>query len=336
MKHLYYNISMQIIIADQVEFTVCKSFSIDRSVQNLTGTAKIELPREFRNALSGTGESISLDGRSILDFIRRGDSVVIRFGYDGDDEIEFEGYVKTIGADVPLVLECEDEMYQLKKASRISKTIKSGKLADILKAVIPSKYTIQCDADYQIGTWVIKDATPYEVLDDLRKQAGIRAFFKSPTVLKVGMVVDFKPNQIHEFNFSRNVRRGSNLKFENKEDHPKEIIVSSKQPNGKELSYTVGEKGGDSTKVSLFPGLTQQQLKTWGDKLYASQSFTGFRGSLDSWCYPRTMPGDTVVVSRPFYEDGHQDGRYFVESVIITFNESNGIKRSNKLTYKLS
>jgi hypothetical protein len=334
MNYLYYNICLRITIAENVVFNVCKSIHIEDSTQVLTNTAKVELPREFRNASNEAGKTVDISGRSILDFIKRGDAIKIEFGYDDDLQTEFQGYLTKIGADVPLVLECEDEMYQLKKAPRITKSVKSGNLKDVLKAVVPSKYGIVCDGEYTIGKWLIDNATPYEVLEELRTKLGLRSYFSSPDTLHVGMTVDFAPQEVYDFNFSQNVRRGSDLKFERKEDRPLEVTAKSKQKNGEELTYTTGEKGGDTFTLGL-PQLTMAQLKIWAKRTHSSRSFTGFEGTLNGWCYPRTRAGNAVNIYRPYYPDKHQDGRYFIESVTIDINASDGIKRAAKLGYKL-
>lgn len=345
MNYLYKNISLRITIADKLQFTVCKSIHIESSVQVLANNAKVELPRGFRNAVDEVGKSINISGKSILDFMKRGDAIKIELGYDGNLETEFEGYITRIGAEMPLLLECEDEMFQLKKAPRVTKFIKSGKLIDILKAVVPTNYTIECNGDYSISKWLIDNATPYEVLEELREKLGIRAYFKNPTTLCVGMIAskpkkdkekkeadeEIKP---HEFNFSENVRRGSSLKFERKEDHILEVIVESEQENGQKLKYVAGIKGGNTIKKSM-PGLTMSEMIEWAEWSFNSNYFDGFRGNFESWCEPRTKPGDAAQIYRPFYKDRHQDGRYFIESVTIDVNASDGIKRTNVLSYKL-
>lgn len=335
MNYLYHNINLRITIADNLQFTVCQSIHIESSVQVLTNNAKLELPREFRNAVDEVGKSINIAGKSILDFMNRGDVIKIEIGYDGDLQTEFEGYITNIGAETPLILECEDEMFQLKKAARVTKFIKSGKLIDILKAVLPTKYIIECNADYNIGQWLIEDATPYNVLEELRDKAGIRAFFKSPNTLAVGMIVDFKAETVHTFNFSENVRRGSNLKFEQKESKPVFLTVESKQADGSVLKITVGDKGGDEKTIKLWPNMSKSELEVWADKQQKSVSYNGFEGSLNSWCYPGTKPGHAAQLYRPYYKDRHQDGRYFIESVTIDVNGSDGIKRTNTLSYRL-
>jgi len=335
MNYLYHDISLRITIADNLQFTVCQSIHIESSVQVLSNTAKLELPREFRNAVDLVGKSVNIAGKSILDYMWRGAAIKIELGYDGDLQTEFEGYITKIGAEMPLLLECEDEMFQLKKARRTTKFIKSGKLIDILKAVVPSNYTIECNADYSIGKWLIEDATPYNVLEELRDKAGIRAYFKNPTTLCVGMIVDFKAEKVHKFNFSENVRRGSNLKFEQKDSKPIFLTVESKQANGTVLKVSKGEKGGDEKTIKLWPNMTKTELEVWANKQQTSVSYDGFDGSLDSWCYPRTKPGEAAQLYRPYYKDRHQDGRYFIEAVTIDVNGTDGIKRTNTLSYKL-
>ncbi len=335
MNYLYHNINLRITIADDLQFTVCQAIKIESSVQVLANTAKVELPRMFRNAVDELGKSIDLSGKSILDFMKRGDSIRIEFGYDGDLQTEFEGYITRVGAEFPLVLECEDEMFKLRTAPKVRKFIKTGKLIDVLRAALPAHYAIECNAEYTIGKWLLQDATPYNVLEELRETAGIRAYFKNPTTLCVGMIVDFKAETIHNFNFSENVRRGSNLIFAQKDTKPVFLTVQSKQGDGKMLSVTTGEKGGDEKKIKLWPNMTIAELKVWADKQEKSVSYNGFEGTLDSWCYPRTKPGDSAQLYRPYFKDRHQDGRYFIESVTIDVNGGDGIKRSNVLTYKL-
>lgn len=335
MNYLYHNIDLKISIGKQVRFNVCESIQIKKSVETLTNTATIVLPREFRNAVSPSGKNIELAGKSILDFITKGDPIKIAFGYDQDLEVEFIGYVTNIGAEAPLQIECEDEMYKLKKADKVTKTISSGKLEDILKAVIPEQYEIICNESYHIGKWIIQKATPYEVLAELQDKVGLRFYFMDAKTLHVGMMTDFKPDAVHEFNFSKNVRRGSDLKFEINEDKSKYVTIESVQKNGEKLSYSVGDPKGENITKMYFPNLTKDQLKTWAESKYRDEMRNGLKGTLDSWCLPRTNPGDSAQITRPIYNDKHQDGTYFIKAVTIDINKDVGIKRANELSHKL-
>ncbi|MDT8346655.1 MAG: hypothetical protein RQ756_02540 [Flavobacteriaceae bacterium] len=333
MNYLYHNIALRIVIADNLSFDVCETIAIEQSVQVLTNTAKITLPRELRNALDSSGKRVDISGKSILNFMQRGDRVLIFLGYDGDLAKEFSGYITKIGAETPLVIECQDEMYQLKKMPRISLSLQNADLETTLKEILPS-YDIVLSENYKIGTWVIDNATPFEVLEQLKNKLGIRAFFDQSKRLMVGMMIDFSPSNAVVYNFSENLREGTNLSFETREDKPLEVVAKSKQTNGEELVYTTGEKGGDTLNIRL-PEISIEDLKKWAEKTHQSRSFTGFTGSLEAWGYPRTQAGDKLQIVRPFYKDKHQDGEYFAESVSINVSETTGFKRTIKISHKL-
>ncbi|TGN26750.1 hypothetical protein [Empedobacter tilapiae] len=355
-NHLYHNINIKILIVgndDQgLHFSRCTSVQIEKSVQNLTSTAKIELPREFRNVLKESdnqlNKTISIEGKSILDFIRKGDRVEIRFGYDGEYNLEFVGYITKISADTPLIIECEDEMYQLKKAKRYSGYFKSGNLKEILQAVLPEnfqkRHDLEYDADYNVGKWKIENATPYEVLQQLKEKTFIRSWFSRAEgseytkQLNIGMTADFFTRDLktHKLNFSQNIRRGSDIKFINdKNDTKLFLTVKSKQNNGKILEGTAGEKGEIEESVEMPPNIDKATLQDMAKKLHKGRVTNRLEGSINTWCYPIVEPGDAVDIVRPFYPDKHQDGRYFVEGVTINVNASDGIKRNVKISYIL-
>lgn len=334
MHHLYHDIGVRVRIADRLEFTVCKSIEIDRSIKDLTATATLELPRELRNASDAHGKSVSIEGKSIKDFIRRGDFISIAFGYDGNTETEFEGYITSISAGVPLKLECEDEMFQLKQTERITKHITSGDVQEIIEAVLPDKYRLKMKETYNVGPWLIENATAYEVLDDLRKNVGLSIHFLDVKTLKAGLPIDFETNNDVPFNFSENIRAGLSLVFKSKEDRKLEVTVNSKQSNGQTNTFSYGEKGGD-TETITFPGLSQKECEEWAKRQHGKKSFEGFEGTFDSWCMPRTKPGDVAKIVRPFYGDRHQDGKYLIEAVSVLVSGEVGIRRKNEISYKL-
>lgn len=355
-NYLFHNINVRISIERDEKlllfFSRCTSIQIEKSVQNLTSTAKIELPREFRNALDESDKqknrTINMERRSILDFIRKGDGIKIRFGYDGEYNLEFVGYITKISADTPLIIECEDEMYQLKKAKRYSGYFKSGNLKEILEAVLPEnfqkRYFLEYDANYNVGKWKIENSTPYEVLQQLKEKTFIRSWFSRAEGdeyakrLNIGMTADFFTRDLktHKLNFSQNIRRGSDIKFINdKNDTKLFLTVKSKQNNGKILEGTAGEKGETEESVEMPPNIDKATLQDMAKKIHKGRVTNRLEGSINTWCYPIVQPGDAVDIVRPFYPDKHQDGRYFVEGVTINVNASDGIKRNVKISYIL-
>jgi hypothetical protein len=89
-------------------FDFLNEVEIDLSHNDLTGTAKITIPRKLRF----DGKDIAFGINSIF---KRGDKVKIELGYYPNKRTVFEGYIAKISINSPIVLECEDDMFILKK-----------------------------------------------------------------------------------------------------------------------------------------------------------------------------------------------------------------------------
>lgn len=332
MPWLYFNISIRITIANQLEFYTAHSIKIESSIEKLSDTAEIELPREFKNALRKS-ESVSLEQKRLLDYIKPGDQIKVEFGYDDDLRTEFEGYITEVGAEIPTVLKCEDEMYKLKKGKLINKTFPAIKLKQLLQTIAPG-YEVDAP-DMNLGKMTIEQATPYRVLERLKSDYGIRTFFKDGKLV-AGMTVDIRPAEIHQFNFERNIRKSSDLVYRTKESRQLYIKAESMQKGGKKkVTYNFGTPGESEISLHAPINLSQAELKTWCEKYWASKVFDGFEGSIDGWCDPKTTIGSTAEITDPNYPDGHRNGQYFIEGVTVEVNATAGIKRQNKLSFKI-
>ncbi|MFC2561370.1 MAG: hypothetical protein ACFNWV_08035, partial [Porphyromonas pasteri] len=96
------------------KITACE---IERSTDDLTDTCKLTLPKRM---LWDSKEGAPL---------RRGDKVRISLGYDDDLQLAFVGYIREVGFKTPVVIECEDEMYQLKKQATVKKAYRNASLS---------------------------------------------------------------------------------------------------------------------------------------------------------------------------------------------------------------
>ena len=329
----YYNIDLRITVAERLQFKVVKSISIDSSIEKLTDTARVELPREFKNAVRDD-HPFSLERKNLLEHLKVGDPIVIEAGYDGELFTEFSGYISDIGAEIPLIIECEDEMYKLRKKPLINHTFKSATLREVLKFIAP-EYEIDA-LDMVVGKYMIERASPYKVIEDLKEKYGVRCFFKGKK-LYAGLTVDFRPQTVHEFTFGRNIRESTDLKYRVKETRKRFIKAVSMQKGSaeKKVTYDFGDVGESEISLHAPLNLNQQQLKEWAEKYYNSMVFDGYEGSIDGWFWPRTEVGDSAKIKDPNYPTGYRDGQYFIDGVTTTINESEGIKRQNKITYKI-
>ncbi|AQY22974.1 hypothetical protein [Riemerella anatipestifer] len=333
MRCLYFNINLRIGISDKIQFTKSESITIKSSVETFTDTATIKLPREFKQATK-KGESFSIAGKRLLDIIQVGDAIKIEAGYNGNYSLEFEGYITKIGAEVPIILDCEDEMWKMKKTKPIKRLYSSVGLKKLLQDLAPG-YEVKVIDDIPLGKFAINNSTPYKVFEYLKQNYGIRCFFKGK-VLHAGMPINLKPENKHIFNLNRNVRKGGDLVYETKEGRKCWVKAISKQKGtSKQVIYEFGEQGENEITLHGPVGLNKEALKKWAESYYNSMIYDGYSGSFDSWGDPQTKAGDSAEIIDPNYPDKHRDGIFYISEVVIDINANDGFKRKNTITFKI-
>lgn len=333
MNDLYLNINVRVTIGGKVQFRQVKSVETTQSIEALADTAKIELPREFRTAKMKQA-NVSLEGKNILDYIKVGDAVVIEAGYNDDFHAEFEGYITEVGADIPLLLVCEDEMYQLKNKPLINHTFASVDLKTLLDFICP-EYEKEV-LDIPLGKMMIERSTPFKVIEELKKQYGIHCVFNGKK-MRAGFKTDVKADVIHSFVFNKNFRKSNDLKYKTKQDRKTLLKAQSSQSGtSQKVTYEYGEQGGGERTLHAPMNLSLSELKEFTEKIHHSSVFDGYEGTIEGFGYPRTKAGDTVQLTDPNYTDGHRNGLYLLEGVTILINENEGFKRKNNLSLKLA
>jgi len=331
MNYLYYNMACD-VTAGKASFQNVNSITIEESIKKLSDTATIVLPREFSRMVIGGSDQKYFKGQNITNYIKTGDPVIINLGYDDDLENEFTGYISKIGADVPLEIECEDEMYWLRQ-SNFTETLENVKLLELLRLIAPG-YDYDVIDNIQLGKFTIGNASGYKVLETLRKDYGLHSRFKGKTLV-VGFLIDFTPQTVHYFVMNKNVRaKSSDLKFVKKEDFKVLLKAISINRNGKRLTANYGDQGG-SQRTLHFTEKTQRELENLVEKNHKSLSFDGYEGKLPSWGLPRTKAGDGAQIIDPNYENSERDGKYLIESVTKKFNKTDGFLRENTLGMKI-
>lgn len=331
MNFLYYNMTCHVTIGN-VQFDRVNSIHIEKSIKQPTDTAKIIIPREY-NSVIVNGNVDSFARKNITEYIKVGDAVTISLGYDGNNEEEFTGVVSSIGADVPLEIECENDMWHLKRTS-FTKVFTNLKLLDLLRYIAPG-YQYNVIDNVNLGKFTISTASAYKVLEDLRTNYGLHSYFKNK-VLTVGFMIDVKPITPHLININRNVRanEANELKFVKKQDLNILLRGISINRKGKRLKYDFGDKNG-AIRTLHYTDKTIDELKNLTEKTYKSLSFDGYRGKIPTWGLPRTKPGDGFDITDPNYVNSERAGKYLIEAVTIDFNANDGFKRENTLGMKL-
>ena len=327
MNFLYFNMVCQVAIGN-VLFNQVNSIQINQSIKELADTARLIVPRAFTAKVAG--KPASLAKKNISEYIKAGDPVTIKLGYNGSLHEEFKGYVTRLGADAPLEIECTDEMARLKKTHFI-KAFQKASLSDLLSLIAPG-YKHKVIDDISLGKFTINNQSAYQVLEDLRKNYGLHSYF-TDKVLHVGLPVSIKPLATHHYVINQNVRAKSNdLKFVKKKDVKLLLKAISINRTGKRIFSEFGDKGG-TQRTLHFTDKTETELKRLAEKNYQSLSFDGYQGTLPCWGMPRSRAGEAVQITDPKHSE--RNGKYLIEGVTIKFDGSNGFLRENKLGLKL-
>lgn len=316
---------------------------IEQSVDAVSNTAKVTIPRNFRRK----------DGKGILECIHVGDKATVRLGYNEKIETEFSGYVSAIGDGTPLVVELEDEIFQLKK-TKVANRLFTGEqtIQDVLRHVLPA-YTVDDNICVTLSSgYLLKDKTAYEVLKEIREQYGFCIRIDSETTTaKCYWPYDFKGFATHTYVFgtkdctkleqlrdrslSPNIAK-NNLKFVRKSDLKLQITAKAMDRSGKKMSVTIGSTDSDASKRTLNFGCevqTESELKERAEQRLNLLSYDGYTGKITGFGLPRTKAGDVLKLVDA--DNLEREGSYLIRSVKITYSLSGGFRRENELSYKI-
>lgn len=317
----YLNMSSRVTLGSIVLNNI-SNYEINENVLQMSNVASITIPRNYTR----------LADKPVLELIKVGDKVKIESCYNGLIGLEFSGYIREIESDFPLIIHCEDETYVLRQTSFI-KSYKSATLKQILSDIIPAGITWDAPKTH-IGKYMIDKASAHDVLNDLIKRYGLYARLHNGH-LKVGLAYDFADtSRNHIYTIGINVKKNE-LKYKRKEDFKIRFKATATSPDGKKVSVTVGSHDIDASERTLnFAGpMTEEQLKEKARAIMAKLVYDGYSGTITGFGMPRTRAGDALEIRDKW--EPERSGKYLVEKVDILYNESEGYKRVNTLSYKI-
>jgi hypothetical protein len=323
----FLNMNAQVTLGN-VRLKNVSQFEISENILEMSNTAKITIPRNYEK----------LAGKPILEQFKVGDPVTIEAGYDNVLKQEFSGYISEIESDIPLIVHCED-MYRLRQNNLVKSYPGTTSLKKILTDIIPLNSgvdNIVCD-EVHIGKYQIDNASTFAVLQDLMKNYGLYSRLNNG-ILKVGLAYDFgEGTQTHEYVIGKNVKKNE-LKYKRKEDVKVRFKAVANNPNGKKTTVIVGAKEKDASERTLnFAGpMTEKELRQAAEAAMAKVVYDGYTGSITGFGSPQTHAGDALLVIDQLEPDRrYRDGKYLIEKVDISYNESSGFSRQNTLSYKI-
>ncbi|MTK53295.1 hypothetical protein [Paludibacter sp.] len=322
---LYLNMTSQVRLGNVLLDNI-SGFEVNENILEMSNTAKITIPKNYGK----------LAGKTILEQFKVGDKVTIDAGYNGELGRDFTGYVREIGTDLPLVIECDDETYPLRQTNYI-KSYKNATLKQVLTDIIPPSITFECPA-VTLGKLQIDNASAFVVLQDLIQKYGLYSRLHDGH-LRVGLAYDFG-GASKQYNYylndpeHGNVKK-NNLKYKRKEDYKIRFKAIAISPNGKKTTVTVGSKETDANERTLnFAGpMTEVQLRERALAVMSKTVFDGYTGDITGFGRPAVHAGDSLVIHNA--DNSEMAGNYLIEKVDITYNDSDGYSRKSTLGYKI-
>lgn len=322
---LYRNMISRVTLG-RVLLNNISNFEINENILEISNTAKITIPRHYKQ----------LNGKSVLDMFRVGDKVKIEGGYyygsDTDMGIEFVGYIQEIESDYPLIIHCEDESYILRQSNH-NLSYRNATLKQVLSDIIPKNISVECP-DVNLGKFMIENSSAYAVLQDLIKNYGLYSRLKADK-LQVGLAYEFgDKTEEHTYTIGKDVKKNE-LKYKRERDFKIRFKAIANNPDGTKTTVEIGSKDGDVSERTLnFVGpMSEEELKKIAEGVAKKVIYDGYTGSISGFGTPRTHAGDALIIKDQF--EPEREGKYMIEKVDITYNESSGYSRQNTLSFKL-
>lgn len=309
------------IVIGTLKFTAATEITIKKSWRTFTDTATIRLPKAiYYYDVNGILKPVGHLGN----FIKVGDKVEIRLGYNRQLFTEFTGYVaRSPRINIPYELICEDEMWQLKR-KETNVSIENATVQQIIQAVAPG-YELDC-IDEVYGDFSMKQTTAVKVFNELQEKAGIYTFFRDGRLVCGKIYSDEKVSKAQPvFEYGENII-DHNLQYIFPDEAKVKIYAKSINKNGQVTTYETGEEGGDIEHWTDRDGLTKEELKERTDNRFKNlKTRGGYKGTITSFGWSRVEHGQVVQVRDKKYEE--RNTKNFVDEVEITMSATGGYRR---------
>lgn len=303
--------------ADRPAFDVRRvvSVKVETSWRNLTGRATVQVPARWL---------FKQNKVAIKDWLRRGDPITIELGYNKELVQEFTGYVTDVKPGTPVTLECEDEMYRLKRYP-VKCSYNGVRLPKLLQDICPTGTQINA-LDTDLGHFKASNVTVAKVLEKLKEMYGFVSYFRGG-VLYCGKVYrqGTTENRRTAFSFQQNgpgAVLSDSLEYRTADDLKVIVQATSHQLKGKDLKVTVGDTtalDAEQRTLNYFNMGSEADLKAAANRDVQKLKVEGYKGSFSSYGLPSVQHGELATISNSEYPE--RDGDFFIDATAKTFEQ---------------
>lgn len=296
----------------RLELRKVHAVEVATSVHDVCQRATITLPRNVSQ----------LDQAALRTYIRRADPVEVWLGYNGDLQLEFDGYVERVGGDVPMVIELRDGLWKWLQEP-FTRSYKSCHVPTLIQDMNVGTWRTQV-IDANVGPVRFERTTKSGVLKALKDEFGLITYFKGGTLF-VGELFDAKADTA-TYDVERNVR-SSNLVFKVAADTRIQLKARSIKPNGDDIEVTVGDPDGEHRTLTYYGIESETELQRIAEADLKRFRYDGWEGSFTGFGVPMCRFGDKVRIRSSQYPE--RDSDTVAEAVTVRFGPT-GFEREVK------
>lgn len=339
-----------LITIGDLQLTFANEIDIDTTWKEMTAKATIKIPKKVFL------KSANLSQTPIYQAIKTGDKVVIKMGYDGNLRTEFVGYVAhSPRPNIPIEVNCEDEMWRLKHLRVMNKIFANGKLSDLLEYIrgyfikqYPNEDLIfdPFDTSLSVNYPLLDQAwgTAAGALKRVETTFGLKSFFRlipdasKPNGVKQVLVIgrpysslDLQTEKPVIYKLRANTK-GDSLKYAFAEDNPVQIKGVMKVANGKDVKYDYPpEKIDGNMKSATYGEMPLAAFHKHIEDDWLSENVDKYVGDIVGFGIPYARHGQVANIIDDYYEQRNQ--LYFIDAVKIKASISSGFERHCTIGY---
>lgn len=302
---------------------------IHKSMMSLYDSATITLPAIASVRLNG-----GVARRTVMSSLfNEGDGVSINLGYNGNVNSEFVGFVKRLGTGMPLDIECEGYVRQLRLNVAINKDFTVNHTSARALLALATKGTdieVVCPVDFPISGITLVDADGVRICEYIQEASDhtVTVFFIEPRKLWCGLVYTayglgndpFNNTYTVDYKLGFNCLRDNGMK-ERIPDEPVEVHYQGKLATGN----VVMTQSKDANAKRKLKGLLNHvpdevTMKKFADEKRLKLNYTGYEGKLTAFLDPYAFIGMRANIVTP--ELPKLDGVYLIDGMEVRFGQA--------------
>lgn len=318
---------------------------VHKSLWSLTDSAVIVLPGKStvqKGSIQDNGAIKVKQGTTTTssagNLFAAGDAVTINIGWNGDSQEEFRGFVRTIGKGIPVIVECEGYVRQLRQNVTISGTINTPSLKRLLDIsigkrgvdgkLLPKQLTdiqVVCDLDVEFGNIIVHQVSGERLLDYIRKVTdnNIAICFIKPNVLWAGLPFTSYAKGSDPFGAGKvgyrpgwNCMQDGGLR-QRVDNEPVKVFYGGKYATGGSTWTKSSVTTGRQKKRMLNSIPTTSLLQTLSNEAEFRYNYKGYEGQITGFLQPFCLPGYKATIVNTYYPE--LNGDYMVEETEVIF-----------------